>query len=119
MTHLLKASSGDKGTLTYIKNRYNHRNAGMQVMQAFSHCEHLLNFATDGLVIALGCNMLHFDNMDATGEQLEYEDLKTIASKIVDRVWCGPTTEIVESVLDAFHQGQSWDSSWCVCEEGT
>ena len=119
MKAFLRGSPAEKGTLMYLKNRYNHRNASTEVMTCFTHVENLLYFATKGMIIAKACDMLGLNDLDAAPQTLpDLQQVQHVASHIVDTVWSGPTMRDITAVLDAFPEGKTWDTDWCLCGEG-
>ena len=81
-------SSGDKGTLFYLKNRFGHKNATNDTSKTFNHIWDLLKFVTHGLVSLLACHLLGIQNITSTPEETANEKLlDTLAKKIVQTVW--------------------------------
>ncbi len=117
MKKLLKGSPADRGTLTYIKNRYNHRNAGTNVMGCFHHAENLVSFATKASIISMVCNILGVDKL-LNLPKMSQQRLHQLSHDVVDRIWSGPTRATISEILDVFPDGHNWDSDWCICGEG-
>ncbi len=88
-------------------------------MNAFKHCKNLLNFATNGLVLALAFELLGLQNIHSTGDVLNHATLRTTTAGIVGGMWLGPTMEVMSAILDSLPHGQAWDSNWCIYEEAT
>ena len=111
-------SSASRGTLSQLKNAYNHRSVKKKVMENFNHAEDFVRFCAEGYTVLLALKELKMENMDSKC-QISYEDLKMVARRIVQQVWLYPSTEEIQSMIDADAQDSNDTAyAWCICGEG-
>ena len=121
-------SIAEKGTLSQIRNAYNHRGVTSDVMNCYNHCDDLLRFVTYCHVCLLAltfCNMDFASSPQCGTPGSRQTDSKAdrqtflwgIATRIVHFVCQLPSQEEINNVVEADLTGGVNDE-WCVCDEG-
>lgn len=117
-------SLADRGTLSQLKNDFQHRSVTSTVMNCFNHAEDFFRFVTEAHVVYRALSLAGMDDVDSEPmQQFTSDDQKAqfvvdIAAQIVNESWLLPPMSDVKAVADCTLDVEELSDSWCICEEG-
>ena len=112
----------ERGTLCQLKAYFNHRNATTDVMNSFNDTENFIRFVTEAHIVYAAMHKLGLHNIDgipttSDGKKPKADRkryLQELCDDLVDSLWCVPSSEEVNSLLET----DSVHDHWCICKEG-
>lgn len=103
------ASANQKGTLTYLRNVFNHRGVKKDVSESFNKVHEFIEFVTEGYVCLMAMDKLGMEDLNDDGRTPMA--LHDIANDIVETVLVEPDMGVLKK--DGKRKG------YCLCEDGT
>ncbi len=109
------ATATQKGTLSHLRNYFNHRGVKKDVSASFNHTSEFLTFVTEEYICLLALDMLGIDTLDDFPDNDDSTKiiLDKVASALVEMVWVRPDLDKVTGDDTGGRRG------YCVCEDGT
>lgn len=120
-------SVAEKGTLSFMKNVFRHRNVTTDVMNSFNFVDNFIRFVTEAYITYLALNVLHMkdikdvpkDSIADAGKEERQQFLQHTCNRIVNELWSLPPPTNVSEVVEAEASGrQRFTDVWCFCGEG-
>lgn len=111
------------GTISQLRNDFNHRNVTTDVMNSFNYADDFTRFLTEAHIVYLAmevCEMADIKDRPAGSiprgtPQRRKVYLQDLCKKMVDRIWLGPSHQTINAVLEA--EGVKAGNRWCFCGE--
>ncbi|XP_076101214.1 uncharacterized protein LOC143071009 [Mytilus galloprovincialis] len=101
------ASANQKGTLTYLRNVFNHRGVKKDVSESFNKVHEFIEFVTEGYVCLMAMDKLGMEDLNDDGRTPMA--LHDIANDIVETVLVEPDMGVLKK--DGKRKG------YCLCED--
>jgi len=100
MNKLYAASSiTERGTLSQLKNDFNHRNVSTDVMKSFNYTDNFIRFTTEAHVVYLLLQL--YESRDAAADTLDNAQLLSeLSTAAVNQLWSLPSAHSVAELLD-------------------
>ena len=117
-------SLANRGTLSQLKNDFNHRSVTSTIMNCFNHAENFIRFVTEAHVVYRALKIAGMDSVDSEPvQQFTSDDEKAqlvvdTATQIVNEAWLLPAISNVKAVADCVTDAADECDSWCICGEG-
>lgn len=118
-------SIAERGTMSQLKNDFNHRNVSTSVMNSFNYVDDFVRFLTSAHVVYLAMYMCSMQEINETPPETVslspaevHQFFDHLCYRIVDEVWQLPSADVISEVLDSQCETLSGDYEWCICGEG-
>ena len=118
MNKLYAASSiTERGTLSQLKNDFNHRNVSTDVMKSFNYTDNFIRFTTEAHVVYLLLQL--YESRDAAADTLDNAQLLSeLSTAAVNQLWSLPSAHSVAELLDGKADDSYITDKWCGCGTG-
>ena len=118
--HFSGKSIQERGTLCQLKAFFNHRNVSTDVMNCFNDVENFIRLLTEAHIVYLAMYLLNMRDIDGNHHKpvemcrKKQKFPAQIMREICRGVWCLPSVEDVNTILESETPGDKW----CICHEG-